>query len=172
LPQLIFNNECFTKLTLGACRFNPNGSIMWKNLKTLSISYVKLDEDLIQNLLSGSPALETFKLKYCHGFTRIDVTSKSVKVLVFSGYQFIMARDAPSVIEINAPYTLSLRLDQFSLKNLLLLNVSSLIKAELNCCNTGKFVKTMQELPEDFILSLRHVKELKLWGKVFRLWIL
>ncbi|GJX00245.1 RNA-directed DNA polymerase, eukaryota, reverse transcriptase zinc-binding domain protein [Tanacetum coccineum] len=95
---------------MGACRFDPNGSVAWKNLKTLSISYVKLDEDLIQNLLSGSPALETFKLKYCHGFTRIDVTSKSVKVLVFSGYRFIMARDAPSVIKINAPYTLSLRL--------------------------------------------------------------
>ncbi|GKA12000.1 zf-CCHC domain-containing protein [Tanacetum coccineum] len=169
LPQSIFNNECFTKLTFGECIFNPTGSITWKNLKTLSISYVKLDEDLIQNILSGSPALETFKLKYCDGFTRIDVTSKSVENLVFHGYRFINTWDAPSVIEINAPYTLSLTLNQFSLKKLLLLNVSSLIKAELNCWTTGTYqlVKTTPELPEDFILNLGHVKELKLWGIVF-----
>nr|GEZ50935.1 hypothetical protein [Tanacetum cinerariifolium] len=102
------------------CIFNPTGSIAWKNLKSFSISRAKLDHDLIQNILSGSPLLETFKLKFCHGFTRLDISSKSIKNLMFSGFHPIQNRSStPHAIEINAPYTLSLVInDRLYLKKL------------------------------------------------------
>nr|GFA47012.1 hypothetical protein [Tanacetum cinerariifolium] len=43
-----------------------------------------LDDDMIEKILSGSPCLESLELIDCYGYTRIDVTSKSVKKLVFS----------------------------------------------------------------------------------------
>ena len=64
LDQSLFYNSCLIRLKLGYCVFNPTGAISWKNLKSLCISYGKLDEDLIQNILSGSPVLETLELNY------------------------------------------------------------------------------------------------------------
>ncbi|GJV51815.1 F-box/LRR-repeat protein 25-like protein [Tanacetum coccineum] len=167
LPQLFFINSSFTILKLDGCIFNPS-SITWKNLKSLSISNAKLDHDLIQNILSGSPLLETFKLHLCYGFTLIDIPSKSVKHLVFSGFRDPKQTRRTSTthaIEINAPYILSLAVeDLLCLYKLSLLNVSSLIKAELNYTKRQYFYEDPEVAEEEMlkavILSLRHVKEL------------
>ena len=167
LPQSFFFCSCFTILELDGCILNPTGSIAWENLKSLSISHAKLCHDLIQNILSGSPLLETFKLDFCYGFTRIDITSKSVKNLVFSGFfDPKQSRRIPIAIEINAPYTLSLAVnDILYLQKLSLLNVSSLIKAELNYKIGLYFYEITSDQEQDemlnaFILRLLHVKEL------------
>ncbi|GJW83531.1 hypothetical protein Tco_0156676 [Tanacetum coccineum] len=48
---------------------------------------IRIDEDLIQSILSGSPLMETLELNSCYGaFSRIDITSKSVKNMVFFAY--------------------------------------------------------------------------------------
>ncbi|GJW31931.1 F-box/LRR-repeat protein 25-like protein [Tanacetum coccineum] len=163
LPQLLFISSSFTLLELDGCIVNPTGSIAWKNLKSFSISRAKLDHDLIQNILSGSPLLETFKLEFCHGFTRLDISSKSVKNLVFCGFHPIQNRRTPHAIEINAPYTLSLVVnDRLYLKKLSLLNVSSLVKAELNYVNHQHYYSNLEqeEMLYALILRLLHVKEL------------
>ncbi|GKE71711.1 thiamine thiazole synthase, chloroplastic-like protein, partial [Tanacetum coccineum] len=83
--ELFFNTSCITRMTLSCCRFNPpNGAIRWEKLECLCLVYATLDEDMIEKILSGSPCLESLELKDCHGYKRIDVTSKSVKKLVFS----------------------------------------------------------------------------------------
>nr|GEW96478.1 F-box protein At5g03100-like [Tanacetum cinerariifolium] len=51
---------------------------------------VELDEESIQNILSGSPLLETLEFNECFGFRRIYITSKSVKNLVFYGYHALV----------------------------------------------------------------------------------
>ncbi|GJW64742.1 hypothetical protein Tco_0116626 [Tanacetum coccineum] len=64
------------------------------------------DEDLIEKILSGSTFLESLELKDCYGYRRIDVTSKSVKKLVFLEYNSDAAyeEDYIDCIKINAPY--------------------------------------------------------------------
>ncbi|GKC48537.1 F-box/LRR-repeat protein 25-like protein [Tanacetum coccineum] len=123
LPQLFFSGSSFTLLELNGCIFDQTGSIAWKNLKSLSVSRAKLDNNLIQNILSGSPLLETFKLEICYGFTRLDIPSKSFKNLVFSGFfdPDDRTRRVPheKYIEINAPYALSLAInDTFGPKDI------------------------------------------------------
>ncbi|GKA41522.1 F-box/LRR-repeat protein 25-like protein [Tanacetum coccineum] len=80
--ESFFINSCFTNLKLACCIFHPTGAISWNNLTSLSISRGKLNEVVIQNILSGSPRLETFEWVICYGFTRLDINSKSVKKLV------------------------------------------------------------------------------------------
>ncbi|XP_023756398.1 F-box protein At5g03100 [Lactuca sativa] len=75
LDQSIFNNSCFTDLKLAGCMLNPSGAISWKNLKSLYISYLMLDEDLIENILSGSPLLETLVLEDFDGYRGIEISS-------------------------------------------------------------------------------------------------
>ncbi|GKC56629.1 hypothetical protein Tco_1084227 [Tanacetum coccineum] len=125
---------------------------------------MKLDEDLIQNILFGSPLLETLELKFCDGpFRRTDITSKSVKNLVFFAYS---GYDVCSK-EINAPHIQSLTIQSYvRLHKFFLHDVSSLVKAKLDY-KEGYCKATYEEDAEDemlkgFLLSLRHVKELKI----------
>ncbi|MFS7931345.1 putative leucine-rich repeat domain superfamily, F-box-like domain superfamily [Helianthus anomalus] len=152
LDQFFFINSCFTHLTLKHCAFNPTGAISWKNLRKLCIAYGKLDEDLIENILSGSPVLETLVLDYCNGYRQLNITSKSVKNLVLHHWQY-------DIIEINAPNILTLKVQYAS--DILLLNVSSLVEAHL-----FRFGTTTDEAQEEmltgFILNLLHVKDLKI----------
>ncbi|KAF5809064.1 hypothetical protein HanRHA438_Chr04g0162911 [Helianthus annuus] len=108
--------------------------------------------------------LETLELKYCYGYTRLNITSKSVKNLVFAGYVHACYYD---IIEFNAPNILTLIVqDVLALRNFLLLNVSSLVEAHLDYkIPSWDYVTTLEEGEEEmlkgFILNLRHVKHLK-----------
>ncbi|GKE16923.1 hypothetical protein Tco_1424500, partial [Tanacetum coccineum] len=66
-------------------------------------------------------------------FLEIDITSKSVKNLVFAGYTDNMDWHVPYVFKINAPHILSLTIDEeLKLGKVVLLNVSSLVEAKLD----------------------------------------
>ncbi|XP_071697143.1 F-box protein At5g03100-like [Rutidosis leptorrhynchoides] len=178
LPQLFFTNSCFRDLKVAGCVFNPTAAISWKQLRTLCISEVKLDEGLIENILCGSPLLETLKLEDCYGYRRLNISSKSIKNLVFDGY--LVPRydhfEDNEVIEINAPYILSLKIESvLSLWKLRLLDVSSLVKAYLFYIFGGGYVRTREEEEEEeekeekeeetlkgLMLKLCHVKELQI----------
>ncbi|GJW91668.1 hypothetical protein Tco_0169221 [Tanacetum coccineum] len=124
----------------------------------------KLNDDSIRNIITGRPLLETFHLQYyCYGFRWIDIASKSVKNLVLGGH----CDSQHDIIEINAPYILSLTMEHgLYLSKLLLLNVSSLVKAKLSYWKHGNYGTKQHEKMEDmlkgFIMSLYHVKELKI----------
>nr|GEV34446.1 hypothetical protein [Tanacetum cinerariifolium] len=97
--------------------------------------------------------------------TPVDTESKlgmmSVKNLVFRGYanyEDEFGNDA-DIIEINAPYLLSLAIQKhLFLWMLILLNVSSLVKANLDYDMSEQEAK--EEVHKDFLLSLRNVKDL------------
>lgn len=160
--QSFFNNFCITHLTLGGCVLNPSGAISWTTLRSLNIKQGKLDEDLIENILSGSRVLETLKLKNCYGYSRVDVTSKSVKNLVISGFSDY-DDDIVDAIEINAPNILSLTIKgELALRNLLLLDVSSLVEVDLDFTLKMQSAKEAEHILEGLILCLHHVTELKI----------
>ncbi|GKB47677.1 hypothetical protein Tco_0898430 [Tanacetum coccineum] len=125
---------------------------------------MRLDEDLIQSILSGSPLLETLKLNSCYGpFSQIDITSKSVKNLVFfaySGYGICS-------MEINAPRIQLLTIQSYRrLHKFLLHDLSSLVKVKLDYkegyCKGTDEEDAEDEMLKGILLSLSHVKELKI----------
>nr|GEY47377.1 hypothetical protein [Tanacetum cinerariifolium] len=166
LDQICFINSNFTRLSLSECILKPTGGISWTNLKSLTLSCGKVDEDLIHNILSGSPMLETLNLIFGYGFRRIDISSKSVKNLLFAG--FMDREQDPNtthVIEINAPHIFSLKVNGLLIwSKLMLLNVCSLVKAELNYVSTSKIMykEVEEEMLKELILKLPHVEELKI----------
>ncbi|GJZ61698.1 F-box protein-like protein [Tanacetum coccineum] len=141
------------------CVFEPIGAISWNRLRTLCNSQIKLDEGVIENILSGSPLLEAFELQYCYGYKRLDITSKSLENLVFSGY--VDVEGDSDVIEINAPNILTLKVEGgIFLRKLLLLKVSSLVKFDLDYTNgwldDTKPQHEEMEMLKGLILSLHH----------------
>nr|GEV39673.1 hypothetical protein [Tanacetum cinerariifolium] len=140
--------------------------VRWENVMTLHIEDAELDQDLIKNIFSGSPRLETLMLDSCYGFELLDITNKSVKNLVFSEYDAIYMHS----VEINAPYILSLKIQGYlPLEKLLLRNVSSIIKAELDYYKTvlddislEKLDEVNEEMLKGHLFSLGHAKEVKI----------
>ncbi|GKC80944.1 hypothetical protein Tco_1136661, partial [Tanacetum coccineum] len=99
-------------------------------------------------------------------YSRIDITSESVKKLVFSGYNSNHGinpykEDYIDCIKINAPYISSLLIkDKLFLWELVLLDVSSLTKVNLDYSfNRRKSDITRKEIFRRLLESLYHVKD-------------
>ncbi|GKE24369.1 hypothetical protein Tco_1435881 [Tanacetum coccineum] len=119
---------------------------------------------MIGKIISGSPCLESMELKDCHGYRRIDVTSKSVKKLVLFEYYCGVEseEDIIDCIKINALYISSLTIKgELYLRELLLLNVSSLVEVDLKYSISYKeFVIFAEEIFRGLLESLGHVKHI------------
>lgn len=166
LDDLLFNNSIFTHLKLSCSFVNPTGTFSWKNLKSLYISMTDLNEDLIQNILSGSPRLETFTLDNCYGFCNLDITSKSVKNFVISGDTSPDGQDQDGHAYVKAPNILSLKiLGSLMLCVIWLDDLSSLVEAHFDYSDDDYGIWDEEEEEERLgirIDELRHVKELTL----------
>ncbi|GJV82291.1 thiamine thiazole synthase, chloroplastic-like protein [Tanacetum coccineum] len=152
-------------MSLSFCRFNPpNGVISWERLESLCLSCVILDDNMIGKIISGSPCLESLELGDCHGFRRIDVTSKSVKKLVLFEYYCGVEseEDIIDCIKINAPYISSLTIKgELFLWELVLLNVSSLVEVDLKySISSSEFVIFAEEVFRGLLESLGHIKDI------------
>ena len=83
LYDLFFVNPHLTHLKLSCDFAHPTQRVSWENLKSLTLSKLSLTEEFIQNILSGTPLLETFKLDNCFGdLWEIDITKHLVKIHV------------------------------------------------------------------------------------------
>ncbi|KAL4559160.1 hypothetical protein LXL04_031294 [Taraxacum kok-saghyz] len=171
IDEIIFTSSCVTDLRLDRCMINPVGAISWKNLTSLCISNCCLNDDMIENILSGSPVLETLVLDGCFGYTRLDITSNSVKNLVLSGRMGSYSNSEPKdAIEMNAPNILSLTIqnEMINKRTLLLVNVSSLVKANLNYefrdiwFDHKTIPMEVEEMLKNHMMNIGHVKELKI----------
>nr|GEX03081.1 Gag-Pol polyprotein [Tanacetum cinerariifolium] len=116
-------------------------------------------------IISGSLVLETLVLCSCYGFEELDISNDSVKNFIICGYSSEM-----DTLRTSAPHIELLTIKgDFDLKAILLLNMSSVIQAQLDYSNTKVFYamkmhehhKMNEELLKGLILSLSHVKELK-----------
>lgn len=88
LPQHLYTNSKLKKLSLTACDLVPQaGSIIsWKALKSLSIGYTSLSNDVIQKVLATSPLLDNLELHNFKGFNCLDFRNSNLKKLVLREY--------------------------------------------------------------------------------------
>nr|GEX35523.1 hypothetical protein [Tanacetum cinerariifolium] len=120
---------------------------------------------MIEKILFGSPLLESLELNYCYGFSRIDITSKSVKKLVFSRYNCRFnpyEEDYIDCAKIDAPYISSPTIEgELFLRELVLLNVSSLVEVDLKySISFEEPVIFAKEIFRGLLESLGHVEDI------------
>ncbi|XP_056171576.1 F-box/LRR-repeat protein At3g03360-like [Syzygium oleosum] len=67
VPSAVLGSSSLVNLTLKVCNIESLGQIHLKSLQKLSMFDVNLSEEVIQNLVSGSPSLKKVSLSHCHG---------------------------------------------------------------------------------------------------------
>nr|XP_043622843.1 F-box/LRR-repeat protein 25-like [Erigeron canadensis] len=160
--QSFYMNSHLTTLDVRYCLFDPHVGITWNNLKVLTISYSRLEEDLIPKIVSGSPLLETLTLRCYHG-SLIDITSPSVNNLILLGYE---ADELVNFVQINAPHITFLKIvDCLWISAIVFRNFSYLLKAYLNF-DFPHYYKRFRKRDEEIVLgdvitSLQNVNEVK-----------
>ncbi|KAF9626323.1 hypothetical protein IFM89_032172 [Coptis chinensis] len=123
VPGHIFSNDSITELLMCVCRLNPFRPIRWNNLKSLFLYDILLSDELIQNILSGTPLLEVIRLPECKGMRKVIITNPKLKGLA------LVCSSGPW-IELSAPHVQTLEIsgdmEQDRLKN-----VSSLLGGQV-----------------------------------------
>ncbi|KAF5175549.1 F-box protein, partial [Thalictrum thalictroides] len=98
VPCDLLINNTINDLYLGRCSIDAVRPIQWKCLKKLKLKRVELNDDLMQNILNGSPLLKDLHLALCHSINSLSITSSKLKKLrLYLG-------DDYSVLKLSAPY--------------------------------------------------------------------
>ncbi|KAJ9168928.1 hypothetical protein P3X46_020403 [Hevea brasiliensis] len=117
LPQFLHHNSRLRNLKTGCCEFVPDGRVSWSSLKDLSIGHAGLTDEVMQNVLDGTPVLETLKLLSCVGIYRLDLSLNShLKELVIHGVVLSDEED-DTVLEISGPHLEILEIFGFGVRS-------------------------------------------------------
>ncbi|KAL3620496.1 hypothetical protein CASFOL_035408 [Castilleja foliolosa] len=160
LPRTMFRSACLKRLKLRGCFVAPLGMIEWPSLTELHIKDSMLEQHVMDKMLQGCPVLRCLVLKYCWGFPRLEVSSKSLYELRVSDPKegdFLVK----PLLQISAPYlhTLWVSLDpiwkKFSLEN-----TSSLVRATIDFVKTGCWGVNARNMSnaKEILEKIRHVK--------------
>ncbi|XP_065869922.1 F-box/LRR-repeat protein At5g02910-like [Euphorbia lathyris] len=160
LPEFLFNYGSLVKLHTNSCNFvfMPYGKVSWEHLKSLNIENCRLPPKAIENILGGTPSLESLELAFNIPYEEDIIASKSLKKLVLNNvWIYVLQISCPNVEELTL-------CDRFlALTEPKLMNCPSLVCATLDF----EFNGICRSLHEIMILQqLEHVNELK-FGRRF-----
>ncbi|XP_050216941.1 F-box/LRR-repeat protein At5g02910-like isoform X2 [Mercurialis annua] len=168
LPQFVYSNSHMQILTTKFCEFVPHGRISWSALKKLSIRQSLLNDEVIQNILNGTPALENLQLIFCCGVKLLDLSSKpKLKKLVIKVNEYcLMGSDYNYELKIVGPYLETLKiLGLWGLFKCKLMKMSSLMGATLDfgVFNDGDESQVRrQNMAKELLENVLHAEQLKL----------
>ncbi|GJY32351.1 F-box domain containing protein, partial [Tanacetum coccineum] len=105
LPNTLLSASSLTSLTLISCKLPSPlmvGVVQLKSLRLLSLSYLPIDEGVIEHLTKGCPLLEEMYITYCYGLRTFCVKSHHnlQKVEIYRHSDYILDRidvDAPNL---------------------------------------------------------------------------
>ncbi|KAI8525395.1 hypothetical protein RHMOL_Rhmol13G0227000 [Rhododendron molle] len=162
LPQRLFTNSTLRILSASNCIIVPGGGISWRFLKSLTFEYAEFSDGALAKILLGCPVLEFLKIHMFSGARRMDINSASLKMLVV---HFCMIEDDEyAAVEISAPNLQVLELGDVWPRTFRIVNVSSLVRAELNFSG-GEFSddhENMHNQSLELLEILKHVNQLHL----------
>ncbi|KAL3620484.1 hypothetical protein CASFOL_035396 [Castilleja foliolosa] len=161
LPQTMFQSAYLKRLTLRGCVMAPLGTIGWPLLTELSILYSELQQHVVDKILSGCPVLHCLVLNDCWGFSRLELSSKSLYELeVSDSHPEECGGDGvyEPLLQISAPYLHTLSVTLYPKERKLCLeNTPSLVRATFEFLywdNDEEVISNAMELLE----KIRHVK--------------
>ncbi|XP_048141152.1 putative F-box protein At1g49610 [Rhodamnia argentea] len=161
LPTSLFCSSSLVRLEVTSCRFSLDGTtVSWPRLKVLSVKNADLSDDVLKEILRGSPLLESLKLCGCSWLKNITIDATGLKELVLVGINYLSAQ------KIWAPHLLSLRVSGNLWPNskFRLENVSSLVEAQLDLVFEADDTRILRDFVEELFEKLLGVRTITING--------
>ncbi|XP_065853874.1 putative F-box/LRR-repeat protein At3g18150 [Euphorbia lathyris] len=176
LPNFFFNNASLIKLDLLSFTLIPNGRVNWERLKDLCLMSCLWSTQAIESILGGTPLLESLEIKYCSGFDRLAIASKSLKRLVLallhSGEVLVLEIYCPNLVEFSASdWWYDFSLSDREIKNVLSVSTSLQLLELIRCKEFKQLVIDSNSLKklllvdvdaDAIVISCPNLKELHL----------
>ncbi|XVE83567.1 hypothetical protein DITRI_Ditri16bG0097400 [Diplodiscus trichospermus] len=132
LPSVVFSEgECLRELKLVACDIKRIAQVQLRSLKKSLLSQAVLDDNTMDQILSGCYVLEELHVLDCYGLSRLGFRSPSIKSLEVTIWHEI------GRLEIWCPNIVSLDLCG-QIEHVNLVDVSSVACASLTCHNLSQ----------------------------------
>lgn len=164
LPQHVYNAPSLTILSLSGCDVGSTELIGWASLKSLSIKNMKwLGDGWIQNIIRGSPLLESLELCQIGGYLRDwSICSERLVKLVIEDCLYSFDDNDSNLISVYTPKLHYLRIHgiEGGMK-FRLMNVESLVECEVEFHLTYDYCsESDRNLFKKLLCSLCHVQKL------------
>ncbi|MED6107222.1 hypothetical protein PIB30_012059 [Stylosanthes scabra] len=75
LPETVLQSKTLTGIRLSCCKLEPRNKIMLPHLRKLCLQKISLNEDIVQNLISGCHSIEDLRLIQCSCLRHLQVSS-------------------------------------------------------------------------------------------------
>ncbi|WMV17007.1 hypothetical protein MTR67_010392 [Solanum verrucosum] len=161
LPQVLCNNSSIVKFNCEFCRIPEECVLNWTSLKSLTLTYLFLRDEHVEQIVTNCPQLESLKLCEFCGFHRLHITSPKCRSLQLIDHAHPDGDWGPfggdCSFEIVAPYIQHLKISgHFDNVEIRLGDLSSLVHADLTFSVDVVFDKTVELL----LASVRCANEL------------
>ncbi|MCD9644157.1 hypothetical protein HAX54_032174 [Datura stramonium] len=164
LPQVFCSSSSIVKLDCRYCRISEDRVLNWTSLKSLTLGYLFLREEHIEQIMSNCPQLESLKLRSFCGFNRLHVTSPNCRRLQLTNHHHPIGDwgsfEGDCGFEVVAPYVQHLKISEnFDHTEIRLGDLSSLVHADLTFCR-DEYDASNETTVEDLLVSIRCANEL------------
>uniref|UniRef100_A0A3Q7FZ33 F-box domain-containing protein n=1 Tax=Solanum lycopersicum TaxID=4081 RepID=A0A3Q7FZ33_SOLLC len=136
LPQVLCNNSSIVKFNCEFCRIPEECVLNWTSLKSLTLTYLFLRDEHVEQIVTNCPQLELLKLCEFCGFHRLHITSPKCRSLQLIDHAHPDGDWGPfggdCSFEVVAPYIQHLKISgHFDNVEIRLGDLSSLVIADL-----------------------------------------
>ncbi|CAH9085551.1 unnamed protein product [Cuscuta epithymum] len=132
LPEILVSYLPLKKLKLKFFKLGETQVINWPCLTRLTLRSVNLNDEEVERLLAGCPALETLELTHYGFFRELKIKSARVKTLILeSCISLNLDYNNDAWLHIRAPHLQNLEV--YGEADCRLVNVSSLVDATFDC---------------------------------------
>ncbi|XP_060193448.1 putative F-box protein At1g49610 [Lycium barbarum] len=164
LSRVLCGNSSILKLDCRNCSISEDCVLNWTSLKSLTLGYLFLRDEHIEQIMSNCPQLESLKLCGFCGLNRLHISSPKCRQLQLIDHDHPVG-DWGSVegdcrFEIVAPYVQYLEISgDFNHMEIRLRDLSSLVHTDLTFCRDEYGVPD-QTIVRDLFLGVRCANEL------------
>ncbi|XP_021775269.1 F-box/FBD/LRR-repeat protein At5g56420-like [Chenopodium quinoa] len=81
LPQCIFTSQFLVMLKLAHCEIECLNTVQMGSLRKLSLTYVKVGNEMFEKIISGCPSLQELVMRHVHVLDELRITAPNIEKL-------------------------------------------------------------------------------------------
>lgn len=178
VPNFLYSCSSLKHLSTRGCNFEYYMNVKWSGLKSLEIVDVCLNEDVVNQILLGSPELEVLILCVEESDNSLSICSSSLKELSLTKFAIdYLNQSVDSELLIWTPNLVKLRMWGAPYGRVLIKNVTSLTRATLGFSGPprhehGSFVWNyfLWERLGEIFPAIQHVEKVALLDWCIQVW--